>query len=100
MPSVVALVDDLMFLSRIREAARGSGVEVQGVRSAAELLEAAGPPADLIVIDLDGGRLDGLSALRALREAPRLAAVPVVGFLNHEEAERARQAREAGCTRV
>ena len=29
MPFVAALVDDLMFLSRIREAARGAGIEVR-----------------------------------------------------------------------
>jgi CheY-like chemotaxis protein len=100
MPSVIALVDDLMFLSRIREAARGSGVEVLAVRSVAELLEALRTPARLVILDLDSPRLPGLEAVQALRQDPALASVPVVGFLSHVEADRARRSREAGCTRV
>jgi CheY-like chemotaxis protein len=100
MPCVIALVDDLMFLSRIREAARGSGVEVLAVRSVAELLEALRTPARLVILDLDSPRLPGLEAVQALRQDPALASVPVVGFLSHVEADRARRSREAGCTRV
>jgi hypothetical protein len=40
MAPVVALVDDLMFVSRIREAARGCGLEVRTVRRVADLLDA------------------------------------------------------------
>ena len=100
MPSVIALVEDLMFLSRIREAARGSGVEVVPVRSLPELLEAGRTTPRLVVLDLDSPRLPALEAVQALRQEPALARVPVVGFLSHVEADLARRAREAGCTRV
>jgi len=100
MPSVIALVDDLMFLSRIREAARGGRAEVQAVRTLPELVEACRTPPRLVILDLDSRRLPGLEALRALRQEAALAEVPVVGFLSHVDAEGARRAREAGCTRV
>jgi DNA-binding NarL/FixJ family response regulator len=96
MPAVVALVDDLMFLSRIREAAKGHGLEVRTVRTVADLAEACRQDARLVLIDLDRPRLPLADALAALA-APEAAAVPpVVGFFSHVHAERGRQARAAG----
>jgi len=95
MPQVIALVEDLMFLSRVREAARGSGLEVTAVRQPPEV---AGPDARLVLVDLD--RFGDPAVLARLRGAPGLEGVPVVGFLSHVHADRARQARDAGCARV
>ncbi len=95
MPRVIALVEDLMFLSRVREAARGLGLEVQSLRQPPE---AGDPDARLVVVDLD--RFGDPAVLLRLRGLPGLAQVPLVGFLSHVNADRARQAREAGCTRV
>jgi hypothetical protein len=39
-------------------------------------------------------------ALAALHAEAGLAALPVVGFFSHVHVERAKAAREAGCTRV
>jgi len=39
--AIVALVDDLLFLSRIREAARGRRLEVQAARTAADTVAPA-----------------------------------------------------------
>jgi CheY-like chemotaxis protein len=98
---IVALVDDLMFLSRIREAARASGADVVGVRSAEALLDACRtePPA-AVMMDLDSERLRAVEAVAALRASAEGGAVPVYGFYNHAYVERARAARDAGCTRV
>jgi CheY-like chemotaxis protein len=96
---VLALVDDLMFLSRIREAARGSGVEVRTARTAPEAREAA-RGARVVFVDLESARLPTTEALLALRAEPDLASLPVVGFLGHLQAERAKEARTWGVTRV
>jgi CheY-like chemotaxis protein len=98
-PLVLALVDDLMFLSRIQEAARAAEVSVQAVRSAATVSERA-PGAAAVVVDLDAGRLPVAEILSALRADPRTAALPVIGFFSHVHAERAREAKAAGCSRV
>ena len=100
MPRLVALVDDLMFLSRIREAARGSALEVKGVRSEAELLAAARDGARLVVVDADSARLPWPAALQALRAEPALRELPVVAFLSHERADLAQAARAAGASQV
>lgn len=101
MHSVVAFMDDLMFISRIREAARASDVEVRTARTAPALLEAcrAEAPA-LVFVDLDSLRLGALAGVSGLRADPDLAAIPVVGFFSHLHAERSREAQAAGCTRV
>jgi CheY-like chemotaxis protein len=101
MPALIAFMDDLMFLSRIREAARAAGVDVQTQRDPAALVEACRltRPA-LVFVDLDSNRLPVLEAIAAIRARPELSSIPVVGFLGHTQLERARAAQEAGCTRV
>jgi CheY-like chemotaxis protein len=98
--AVVALVDDLMFLSRIREAARGHGLEVKAARTAADTVSAARAGARLVIMDLDSPRLGIADALSGLRADPALAGLPVVGFFSHVDAQRGRDAAQAGCTTV
>jgi CheY-like chemotaxis protein len=100
MPRVIALVDDLMFLSRIREAARGTGAEVRSARGPREVVEAARDGARLVLVDADSSRLPWAEAVRALRADPSVAAVPVIAFLSHVNAGRAEAARTAGASRV
>jgi CheY-like chemotaxis protein len=100
MPTVVALVDDLMFLSRIREAAKAAGVDVRAVRRLPELLAACRPAPRVVLVDLDRPQVPVEETLAALRSDAELASVPVVGFLSHVNADRAQAARGAGCTQV
>lgn len=100
MASVVALLDDLLFLSRIREAAEAQGLEVRSVRSVPALLEACRASPRVVLLDLDSPRLPAEEALAALRAEASLSAIPVVGFFSHVHAERGRRALKAGCTRA
>jgi len=100
MSSVVALVDDLMFVSRIREAARGQRLDVRTVCRLPDLLEACRGDARLVLMDLDSARLPVMEALTTLCADPAFSGLPVVGFFSHVHADRGRQARAAGCTQV
>lgn len=100
MAAVVVLVDDLMFVSRIREAARGHGLEVQTVRRVPELLDACRAGARLVLLDLDSARLPVVEALSAICADAAFPGLPVVGFFSHVHAGRGRQARAAGCTQA
>ena len=100
MATLVALVDDLMFLSRIREAAKGRGLEVRSARTAADAMAGARAGARLVIMDLDSPRLPVSDTLAALRGEPSLRGLPVVGFFSHVEAQRGRDAAAAGCTTV
>jgi CheY-like chemotaxis protein len=99
---VLAVVDDLLFLSKIQEAARAAGLAVRAARGPAaalpDLAGAAGAVA--VLVDLDSARLPLKEWLPALRADARTSALPVVGFFSHVHAERGREAQAAGCTRV
>lgn len=100
MPQLVALMDDILFLSRIREAARGSGVAVRSVRDKAELLAAAREDTRLVVVDADSVRVPWPEALAALRAEPSLGEIPIVAFVSHVRPDLALTARESGAARV
>jgi CheY-like chemotaxis protein len=97
MSAVIAFMDDLMFLSRIRAAAAGQGISVVTARTVPELVQACRQDARLLLVDLDS-RLPGTEAIAAVRTEPDLADLPIVGFFSHVHAERGRDARAAGCT--
>jgi CheY-like chemotaxis protein len=94
---VVYLVQDLLFTSKIRETAAQLGVEVEGARDAAGLAAAA-RGARLVLLDLR--RPDALGALELLAADPATAAVPSVGFVDHERTDVMQAAAARGCGRV
>jgi CheY-like chemotaxis protein len=100
MPRVLALVDDLMFLSRIREAARAAGADVGTVRSADALVQGVRDGARLVLVDADSPRLPWREALASLRTEGPHPGVPVVAFFSHVHSDHANAAREAGCDQV
>ena len=97
MADVVYLVRDMLFSSKIREASGQLGLKAQGAPDPAALARAAAG-ARLVILDL---RLErALEALDALAADPSLAAIPTVGFVDHEKLEVMDAARARGCTKV
>src|SRR5688572_15975623 len=94
---VVYVVRDLLFVSKIREAADALGVAVQGVRDVAALPEVA-RQARLVIVDL--ALPDGLRALELLAADPATAAIPTAGFVGHERRDVMETARALGCGQV
>lgn len=91
---ILALVDDLLFQSKLEAAARSLGVPVQIARQAPETVEAW----PLAVVDLNASAFEPLTVVRALRQAaPR---TPIIGFCAHVQTDLMARAREAGCTEV
>ncbi len=98
MSKVLALVDDLMFQSKILETARHTGAAVKIVGTADALFEQAQAESPaLVLVDLNA-RAASLEAVERLRAAGN--AVPVIGFLSHVQADLAERARAAGCSEV
>ena len=94
---VLYVVRDLLFVSKIREAAEPLGVTLQGVRDV-ETLPAVARDARLVILDL--GLPQALRALELLAARPETAAVPTVGFVGHERIDVMETARALGCGRV
>jgi DNA-binding NarL/FixJ family response regulator len=95
---IVAIVDDLLFGSKIRAAAEAAGRRVTFVRHGGRVEDAARVAgASLVIVDLAGsGAADAIRAVRAL-EGPR---IPIVAFASHLRADLIAEARAAGADRV
>ena len=92
---VLGCIRDLMFSTRVRDAARQHGHDCQIVTRAADVAGHLGG-ADLVVIDLmvpGGGALDAVAAAAA-------AGVPVVAYGEHVQAEVLQAGRDAGADEV
>jgi DNA-binding NarL/FixJ family response regulator len=98
---VLALVDDLMFTSKIRAAAAQLGVANTNARSSSGALagmrEAA--PAHGI-LDLNSTRTDPIGTVRSMKADAALAAIPTVGFVSHVDTATIDAARSAGVGEV
>jgi CheY-like chemotaxis protein len=94
---VVYVIRDLLFVSKIREAAEPLGVSLTGVRDV-ETLPGAAAGARLVVIDL--GLPAAMRALEILASDPSTAAIPTVGFVGHERTDVIETAKALGCGRV
>ena len=93
---VLAVVDDLLFSSKIRAVAAGADEAVMFVRNPGGVRAAcAEHQPRLVLIDLDRDTLNPIETISMIRGMP--APVPrVVAFGAHVNVDRLRAAREAG----
>ncbi len=99
--TVVAAVDDMFFVSKIRETAKALGMVVKFPRSMEALRALVGEePPGLIIVDLHNQKLNPIELATHLRADDKLTAVPLLGFFSHVEADLQRQALEAGYNEV
>lgn len=98
---ILAAVDDLLFTSKIRAAAKQRGVHVVFARSPEDVLEQARAfrPA-LAIFDLNSQRLQPLSTLAELKADESLAGIRTIGFVSHVQVALIEAARSAGMNEV
>jgi PleD family two-component response regulator len=98
---IVAVLDDLMFTSKIRTTAGQLGVEVRFARTAeAALAEVRKALPGLVILDLNNARTEPLAIVAALKQDPALAAVRTVGYASHVQTAVIDAARKAGVDTV
>jgi PleD family two-component response regulator len=98
---IVAVVDDMFFVSKIRAASESLGVDVKFVRTLEQFATAATESKpDLIVVDLHTHTIDVVALAKMVRTNEELRSVRLIGFFSHVEAEVQRAAIEAGYDRV
>ncbi len=97
MADVVYMISDMLFSSKLREAAKATGVTVQATRDPLAWAAAA-TEAKLAILDL---RMpNALTALDALSIGMPPQSLRTVGFIDHERTDVMDQARAKGCTDV
>jgi CheY-like chemotaxis protein len=96
-PPVFAIISDLMFRSKIDDAARKAGVPLRVAKNVEQLERHLGNATPAVVLmDLEMEGLDAGAMLGRLRATPTAANVPVIGFAGHTNVEVIRAARADG----
>jgi DNA-binding NarL/FixJ family response regulator len=97
---ILAAIEDLIFLSKVRQTAGEIGVLVEAVEISKlpERLRQSGSRA--VIVDLNHRSGTAVAAAHAIKSDPATAHVQVLGFLSHVQADLAREAREAGLDMV
>lgn len=98
---ILAVLDDLMFTSKIKTTAKQLGVAVAFARSAdAALNEMRTSQPSLVIFDLNNTRTNPLAVVSAMKKDPALASIPTVGYASHVQVEVIDAARRAGVGNV
>ncbi|MFN2530128.1 MAG: hypothetical protein ABR555_02405 [Pyrinomonadaceae bacterium] len=98
---VIAVVEDMIFASKIRATGQAIGVQVHFVRSRDSLLQLAREKKpDLIIIDLHNTATNPIDLGRAIKTELELERSAVIGFFSHVNTELQRTALAAGYDRV
>jgi PleD family two-component response regulator len=98
---ILAILDDLMFTSKIKTAAGQLAAPVTFARSKADALsgmQTSRP--SLVILDLNNPRTDPLGIVAAMKADPALADVPTIGFASHVQTDVIEAARRAGVAEV
>lgn len=97
--SILTVDDSASLRMAIRIALTGAGYAVtEAVDGADGLAKATGTRFDLIVTDLNMPNMDGLAMIRALRQQPAQAGVPIIFLSTESDADMKAQAKAAGAT--
>jgi len=98
---ILAIVDDLMFTSKIKITAAQLGVPLTFARSSEGALgEMRKERPALVIFDLNSTRTSPLSTASAMKSDPSLADIPSIGFVSHVQTELIDAARQAGIDEV
>ena len=99
--TVIAAIDDILFISKIRATAEHLGVDVRFARNSGALLaNARENKPNLIIVDLHAQKIDSIALATALKADPELQAIELLGFFSHVQTDLMREATEAGYDRV
>src|SRR2546421_8760311 len=98
---ILAVLDDLMFTSKIKTTATQLGVAVTFARSAESALvqmQAAAP--SLVILDLNNARANPIGLIASMKQIPALASIPTVGYVSHVNTDIIIAARNGGVDEV
>jgi two-component system cell cycle response regulator DivK len=94
---ILVVEDNERNLKLLRDVLEYAGYDVRAARTAEEgITLAVSEPPDLVLMDLQLPGIDGVEALRRLRESPRTAHVPVVAVTAQAMKQDRERALDAG----
>jgi len=98
---ILAVLDDLMFSSKIKTAANHLGVDLRFSRSVDGAIETMRKnPTTMVILDLNNERIAPLAIVAAMKQDPALASIQTVGYASHVQTDVINAARQAGVSEV
>jgi PleD family two-component response regulator len=99
--TVLVAVSDIFFYTKVRDALRPRGYQLERVRTQDEVAAKAATlhPAAMI-LNMNDLALNAFQALERLKEDQRLKTIPILAFANHEEVETWKRAKELGVSKI
>jgi CheY-like chemotaxis protein len=99
MARVAALIEDLLFGSKVKAALEASGHEVDLISGAVDAWDQVGG-IDVLVVDLTVDDVDGIELVETLATGGELRGVRTLGFFAHVQPEVRERALAAGFDQV
>jgi PleD family two-component response regulator len=95
--TVIAIVDDMFFVSKIRATGKALGMIVKFPRTT-EAFRAtiSDEPPELVIVDLHNEKVNPFELAAELKSYRTPTAVPLLGFFSHVQADVQRKAKQAG----
>jgi CheY-like chemotaxis protein len=95
--TVIAAVEDMLFVSKIRATAEHLNLTLRSVRNDETLIKVARESApDLIIVDLHAEKLDPIAVAQSLKSDAQLNSIQLLGFFSHVRADLQKRAVAAG----
>lgn len=97
---IIAVVEDMIFLAKIRQTACQLNLSVEAVSPEALENSLARDGASAVLLDLNHRSGRALEVIHSLKREPKTRGVPLIAFLSHVQGELAKAARAAGCDTI
>ncbi len=99
MPRITAIVNDLMFMTKIRNAAEYLGLSV-GFPASQDQIDHYLEDCNLVLVDLENDFLEPIELIERMKSTRGPASPKIVGYLSHLNSLRKSEAISAGCDEV
>lgn len=93
----VAVLDDMFFASKIREAAKAAGVDMDFIKGAEGIIDRISSTSpSLVIVDLAHKKVDPIELIKELKGLDNLKGARFIGYLPHVETGLKKEAVDAG----
>lgn len=99
MANITAIVNDLIFMTKIRNTAEYLGLTVGFVSSEGQV-DRYSKNCELIVVDLESDFINPIDIIERLKANPETASTRLIAYLSHAGSNLKAQALAAGCDEV
>ena len=98
---IIAVLDDLFFTSKIKEAAKSLNSDLEFTKNTNGLIQKLkSEKPSLIIFDLNSKACNPLETIKELKSSSYLKDIPVLGYLSHVQTDLKDEADKAGCDLV